>query len=164
MKEYEDRIRTDLEYKEGGLYWRKHCHKAVAGKRVGCLDAHGYRVFNLTVEGKPKRFLEHRVVFFMHHGCWPKQIDHINRDRADNRIENLRECTDQTNRYNMGVRRDSASGVKNVYWWEARQKYRVAIQYNKKWKTVGYFDDIELAELVAREAREKYHGEFAYNE
>lgn len=53
------------------------------------------------------------------------------------------------------------TGIKNVSWEAAKQKFRVALQVNKVRKFFGYFDDLELAELVAVEARAKYHGAFA---
>jgi hypothetical protein len=53
------------------------------------------------------------------------------------------------------------TGIKNVSFIKECQKYRVALQANKRRKFFGYYEDLELAEFVALEARNKYHGEFA---
>ncbi len=53
------------------------------------------------------------------------------------------------------------SGVKNVSWYKSLNKWVVSMRVKNTAKTIGYFDDLELAELVAIEARNKYRGEFA---
>jgi hypothetical protein len=89
-------------------------------------------------------------------------VDHINMDRSDNRIENLRLATRSQNMMNMPAHADSKSGVKGVSWREDTKKWAVRVTIGGGvYKSFGCYDDLELAELVAQEAREKYHGEFA---
>lgn len=88
-----------LEYRDGGLYWKKRPRKAslvFVGDRVGSLDKDGYRKFSL----RGRYYREHRVIFFMHHMYWPTLIDHIDRDVSNNSIENLREATPKLNSRN----------------------------------------------------------------
>jgi len=156
--ELENRIFETLEYSNGNLYWKDtdKVSPKVRGKHAGTRISTGY----LSIQLSYQLLLVHRVVFFMHNHYWPDQIDHINRIRDDNRIENLRGCTGSQNMYNS-YRPDNSKYGKNVYYVADRNKYRVMIKVNKKDKTIGYYDDLELAQLVASEAREKYYGEFA---
>lgn len=97
----------------------------------------------------------------MMHGYVPAVIDHINGNRADNKIENLRACSRQENSQNAPSRKSNKSQIKNVSLHTASGKYQVDITVDTKKKYIGVFDDVELAELVAMEARNKYHGAFA---
>ena len=102
---------------------------------------------------------EHRVVWEEHNGPIPEgmQIDHINGDKQDNRIENLRLATNQQNSCNRkGANSNSKSGVRGVQQLPSGS-YRVRVGNSH----LGTFKDLELAELVAEEARHKYYGEFA---
>lgn len=103
----------------------------------------------------------HKLIFFWHHGFVPEQLDHINRDTLDNRIENLRAASSTQNACNRGKFSNNTSGAKGVSWHGASQKWFVYVDVAKKRQNIGYFEDFELAELVALEAREKYHGLYA---
>ena len=76
-----------------------------AGKPAGFTNkGTGYRHVRIDVDG-PKVFLMHRLIWLMVSGDWPKnQIDHINRDRADNRLSNLRDVPRQENLKNRSQR------------------------------------------------------------
>jgi hypothetical protein len=76
-------------------------------------------------------------------------VDHINRNRLDNRRSNLRLCSHQENMMNQGKAQSNKSGYKCVYWAMNEQKYRSKFRYNGKWYSVGYFDD-------PKEAHEEY--------
>lgn len=145
-----------FEYKDGSLYWKvRKAQNTYIGKRAGS-PANGYE--SVYVDGRNWRI--HRLVFLMQHGYLPKMIDHINGNRKDNRIENLREANTQTNTYNQVLRSNNVSGIKGVSWNNDRQKWAVRVNHNKK-TYQRYVQDLELAELVANEMRSKLHGEFA---
>lgn len=130
----------------------------LVGEIAGWLSKEGYKKLSLL----GKTYSQHRLAWLYTYGEFPKQvIDHINGNPADNRIVNLRECTRNQNNYNCKLRKDSSSKIKNVKWNKFHKKWQVAIRVDKKEKHMGYFDDEELAELVAIEARERYHKEFA---
>ena len=112
-----------------------------------------------TVFGKT--YKTHRLIFLYHHGYMPKQVDHIDGNKYNNMIENLRECLPCHNSQNIGVKKNNTSGIKGVIWESERNKWRVRINAQGKNVYSGRFEDIELAELVAIEARNKYHKEFA---
>lgn len=144
-------------YEDGALYWKVNVKGRKSGDRIGSLRPDGYR--RLMLNGK--LFFEHRIIFLMHNGFLPEFIDHIDGNRANNRIENLREATKQQNGFNQKIAKRNISGVKGVCWIKKRNKWLVQLMINYKCKHIGYFEKIELAELAAQEARSKYHGEFA---
>jgi hypothetical protein len=73
----------------------------------------------------------------------------------------LRPATYPENNRNARIRKDNSSGCKNVCWRKDRKKWVVGIRINGKRINFGFFDDLELADLVAHEARDKYHKDFA---
>lgn len=136
-------------YKEGRLFWKS------SGKEAGSLNDDGY----IRVQVKNTRYAAHRLVFFMHHGYFPRVLDHINGIKSDNRIENLRSADHCKNGMNQGLNVANTSGYKNVF--RQNNKWCVRLKINSKNTWFGSYDDIELAELVAIEARNKHHKEFA---
>ena len=125
--------------------------------KAGSVNSYGY----LTVRHNNKIELAHRVIFLMHHSYLPEIVDHIDNNPLNNKIENLRAANRSTNGMNKKLRCDSTSGVKNVSWHKLRSTWQVSLNVNKKRKCIGYFKDLELADLVAQEARILYHGQFA---
>jgi hypothetical protein len=154
-KEYLHQV---FEYKDGHLYYKQITgQRSKIGQRVGFLAKTGY--FSTSI--KKRSFLIHRLIFLMFYGYLPKQVDHINSNRADNTIENLREADNTTNQWNVKIQKNNTSGYKNVNWVKKDKRYKVEITVNKTKKYLGYFADLELAVLVAHEARDLYHGKFA---
>jgi hypothetical protein len=140
-------LHQKFEYKDGFLYWKSN------SKRAGCLLKSGY--WKIKINQKP--MFAHRLIFLMHYGYLPKMIDHIDENRANNYIQNLRECSNAENQWNT----KSKTSTKNVSWHKIKKKWRVQIRVKSNPIFLGYYDDIELATSVAQEAREKYHGTFA---
>ena len=148
-----------FEYCDGKLYWKvKKCYSVVVGQEVGSEHGRGYRA--VQIDGKNYKL--HRIVFLMHNGYFPEQVDHINGDKTDNRIENLRAATNSENQKNVPVRPWSKTGVKNVTKRKDRDAYMVTVSVNGKRKTIGYYKDLELAELVSIEAQNKHYDKFSY--
>jgi hypothetical protein len=105
-------------------------------------------------------FLAHRLAWFYVHGEWPSEIDHIDRNRANNAISNLRSVTTSQNRQNSGLSRRSTSGVSGVSWDKRRGKWKAHIGIGYKKFQVRY--DTKAEAIAARKAAEaKYFGEFA---
>lgn len=88
-------------------------------------------------------------------------VDHVNRNRADNRKENLRQCTRTQNNTNKELYSNNTSGVMGVGWHKKHQKWQVTININKKHKYLGIFIDKEEAIRVRLQAEADYYGEFA---
>jgi hypothetical protein len=153
-------LKSILDYNidTGVFTWKvSKAQRTKIGDVAGSLSD-GYR--KIGVNGK--LYNAHRLAWLYVYGEMPKNlIDHIDCDRSNNKISNLRESTHQTNSENYKTPKTNKSGVKNVSWYKSLNKWVVSIGVKKIKKTIGYFDDIELAELVAIEARNKYRGEFA---
>ena len=150
-----DLVNRLFEYRDGKLYWKNNRGRIRAGDEAGCVRPDGYMRVRINFVS----YYAHRIVFLMHHGYMPQNIDHINGNRSYNRIENLRECTPSQNQKNRKPEA-SKSGIKGVIWNKDRNSWTVRVTINGKSKYIGSFKDIDLAELVAIEAREKHHGEF----
>jgi hypothetical protein len=149
-------LKTHFDYKDGYLYWKNNRKSnKVKDKKAGCLNINGY--YNLTINYKSYKM--HRLIFMWHFGFLPNEIDHIDGNPLNNQIENLRAASRSQNQQNKKIQKNNTSGFKGVY--KHKDKWRVRLMINKKSKSFGLYDDIELAQLVAIEARNKYHGEFA---
>jgi hypothetical protein len=144
------RLRELLTYENGKLL-RKN------GVVAGSVNKRGYRV--ICVDYKLHK--AHRLVFLYHHGYLPAQVDHINGDKDDNRIENLRAADNSKNMMNRKSMRNNTSGHKNVYWDKESEKWAVKVRLNRKLHNMGRFENIEDAVTAAYVAREKLHGEYA---
>jgi hypothetical protein len=163
-KEYkmitQEYLKSILDYNpDTGIFtWKVNKSKrSNIGDIAGWLDG-GYT--KLEINNKP--YKAHRLAWLYVYGEMPKNlIDHVNNDRSDNKISNLREATYQQNSENYKTPKTNKSGVKNVSWYKQLNKWVVSIGIKGKKKTIGYFDDLEFAELVAIEARNKYRMEFA---
>lgn len=127
-----------------------------AGKKVGTLSRYGYLVTCIH----DKQVKVHRVAYALHYGGWPKgQIDHINRDRTDNRIANLRDVSARENALNRNKSRRNKSGVVGV----CRSQYGTFIAYIStptERKHLGTFKCFGAALKVRRaaETEERYRG------
>lgn len=103
----------------------------------------------------------HRVIWAMQTGEWPMfEIDHQDKDRANNRWVNLREATRSENEMNKGQRADSRSGVKGVRWKAEKSKWQARIRLLGKETHLGYFDDIDAARSAYAKASAAMHGAF----
>lgn len=152
-------VRGLFDYRDGKLFWkvRKATHTIIGNEAGHLKRSDNYT----TISIDRKHYTVHRLVFLYHHGYLPEFVDHIDGDRTNNCIENLRECTREGNNRNAKKRKDNTSGHKSVFWARDRNKWRVIVGVGGVYKRFGQYDDYELACLVADEVRNKYHGEFA---
>lgn len=102
---------------------------------------------NIYLDGT--MYQSHRVAWLYVYGYWPENdIDHINRDKHDNRISNLREVSRQCNARNTGNRSSNNSGVKGVSFCNTHRKWAVYIRTNKGRANMGLFSDFDEAVCV----------------
>lgn len=125
-----------------------------AGRRAGKVVSGGYT--QIFFHGKG--YYSARLAWFYMTGKWPdEQIDHINRDRMDDRWCNLREATFGENQMNTGLAQNNTSGYKGVSWRVQSQKWEARV--NNIY--LGMYDSKEEAKAVRDAFVEKLHGEFA---
>lgn len=109
-----------------------------------------------------KMYLAHRVAWAIHYGEWPKSdIDHIDGDKKNNRINNLRTALPAENLRNKKKTKANKSGLKGVSWDASRGRWRAVIAKNGRQKFLGYFDDIEHGHAAYVAASASMHGEFS---
>lgn len=142
----QQRLHEIFDYKNGVLFRKRN------GKVAGSKDTKGYLIS--SVDGKRQK--NHRIIFMMHYEYLPRIIDHIDRNPANNKIENLRDVNYAQNSLNSGISIRNTSGFKNVDWLASKKRWRVYLKLNGKRTLFGYFKDLELAGLVAAEAKDKY--------
>ena len=137
-----------------GLLVRKvRLNNSKAGTVVGSMDGHGY----LCTQINGKHHKIHRIVYCMHHGYFPEnEIDHINRIRHDNRIENLREVSRSCNLRNSKLASDNKSGIKGINWNKRDKRWKAEISVNKKKIYLGYFKNFDSAVVARYIAELKY--------
>ncbi len=138
-----------VEVREDGLYWTTSGRAKKLGRRVGTLNHEGYRVFGFN----GRQLKEHRELFFIHHGYYPSQIDHINGIKDDNRIENLRPVNNKQNQYNRIIERGWRKAGPNRY--EAR------ISFDGVRKSLGYYKCETAARVAYLKAAAKLYGEWS---
>ena len=135
-------------------------YEAKLGVINSCAN-HSNGYFQIGISGK--LYKAHRLAWMYMHGEWPKdQIDHINRDKIDNRIDNLREASSAQNNQNVGLRSDNASGIKGVTYYKITGKWVAKINISGKLKHIGYFKTLEEASQAYESYAKQHHGEFYY--
>ena len=103
----------------------------------------------------------HRLAWLFVHGRWPHgDIDHINGDKLDNRIGNLRECSRSENQRNHGLTTRNRSGFKGVS--QRRDRWIATIVVHGKQSYLGTFEAPEQAAIAYLDAAVRLHGEFRY--
>jgi hypothetical protein len=137
-------------YDTGQLLRRKAVKGSPVFTVIGTVTQKGYRV--TVVDGKSYRV--HHLVWMYHHGHFVPELDHINRNRDDNKIENLRPCTHSQN---LGNARARVHKYKGVTFCKATQKWRAQLNGH-----LGRFNTIEEAAIAYNKAATKHFGEFAH--
>ena len=114
-------------------------------RAIGTKNNMGY----LIVHIRNRLFLNHRVCWFLHFGYWPDdQLDHIDGNRLNNKISNLRSATNQQNAFNRKKHSNNTSGFTGVSYCKNINKYRAYIKYKYKHIHLGYFDTAENASIA----------------
>lgn len=126
-----------------------------AGKTAGSVCAKGY--IQVVVHGRVLQ--AHRVAWSIATGQEPNEIDHINGDKTDNRLTNLRSVTHAENGKNRALGRNNRSGVNGVGWNSHFGKWQARIKVAGRSKSLGYFDNLEDAAAARRTAEmtHNYH-------
>ena len=148
-----EEVRAVLQYDPETGHFTKN------GTRVGFVTEPGYVALTF---GRGRKYLAHRLAWLFIHGEWPAlQVDHVNGDRADNRLSNLRLATRHENEQNRGRTSANTSGFKGVFWDKSRGKWLAAIGTGGRLKNLGRFATPQEAYSVYCAAAARLHGSFA---
>lgn len=132
----------------GFFIWKK------TNKRAGYTRSDGY----VAISVKSKIYRAHRLVWLYVYGKFPDDvIDHINRIRNDNRLCNLRECTNQQNQWNRSIHTNNKSGYPGVHWHKKNKKFNARIRINNKRIHLGSFDCPKQAYEAYLKAKSELH-------
>lgn len=149
----------DYERQTGRLIWRQNKWPARAGNPAGAVSKDGYVIVGVDMRTYPA----HRLIWLHVHGEWPKQqIDHIDGDRANNRLENLRDVNASMNMQNLrnSKRRNKSCGLMGVSFSKNAGRWMAAIKIGSKNKYLGYFDTPEKAHAVYLAKKREVHEGF----
>jgi hypothetical protein len=150
-----------FDYKEGVLYWKpkilsRNRPSVKAGKKVGADNGNGYE----KVRIEKKSYYIHQLVYLMQYGYIPSMIDHIDGNRKNNSIVNLREVNSYQNICNQKIREDNTSGFKGVHFNKQKKKWQAKLWVHGK-QIARLFESKDLAIEFMGLFREMAHGQFA---
>jgi len=146
-----EELRDTFEYHPAGYLVRKKNGKP-CGQSANTSD--GYA--DVRVNGESLR--THRIIYAIVHGRMPAgKIDHLNGDRMDNRIENLRDVSGSENMHNRKMSKNNTSGFQGVIWHAQRQKWQARINVDNQRIYLGYFSDRNDAIQARKMAKMKHH-------
>lgn len=158
----QNELKSRLHYDhETGLFTAiiKTAQRVKIGDISGSVNSDGY--INIFV--KNVSYKAHRLVWLYLYGEFPKgQIDHINGIKTDNRLCNLRECTQHENHKNVGIKASNTSGYKGVSFNKRLQKWTARCRADEKRHFLGYFDSAINASIAYERFAKQHHGEFYY--
>ena len=150
------RVHELLEYKDGSLFWKIARKGAAKGAKAGS-KSRPYKKIMIDKKG----YYEHRIIFLMHYQYIPISIDHINMNKLDNSIENLRPATASQNAANIQKSNKSNNFLKGAWWHKKQNKWVSGIEINRKQIHLGSFETAEQAHEAYKQAAIKHFGEFA---
>ena len=152
-----EKARQMLAYDQnsGNFYWRESPRIGVkAGSQAGTINSKGYRL--IKIDGR--HILAHRLAWYFVHGRLPfDQIDHIDCNRDNNCIKNLRECNNAQNAQRSSVGKINKTGHRGICYLPRHKKYQASIGYNNKRKNLGLYQDFDEAVEVYELAKQRVH-------
>lgn len=156
--EFLEELRRVLDYnpETGELTWKVTQNwKSKAGSTAGNVNSKG----RIQIRFRSRLYYAHRLVWLLTYGKWPEQtVDHLDGDKSNNRIENLRDVSNGVNQQNQRKPRSSSkSGILGVHWHDRDQKFVAKIGINGKNKHLGYFLTAEEAHAAYLAAKRKFH-------
>lgn len=138
----------------GVFKWKVGTCRIKIGDIAGSVDkSTGYMKIGMTINNRFLKFYVHRLAWLYVYSVWPKdQIDHIDRDKTNNRISNLREATRAENTINQRKRPNCSSRYIGVSWYNSSNRWVAEIKLNGNRKILGYFDTEQEAALAYNKA------------
>lgn len=142
-------------YCDGAIYWKiRTSNRVKIGSEVKTVGGNGYKIVGIY----GVKHLVHRIIWEMHNGKIPDgmQIGHIDHNKTNNKIDNLRLVTPKENNHNMKFRVTNKSGVTGVSWDKQHKKWASNIKVDGVKIHLGLFSDLNMAAEARRKAEVKY--------
>lgn len=156
VKEISNLLSYDRE--TGDFTWITHTQKRKIGEVAGNTNCRGYT--SIWINGK--QYAAHRLAWAVCNDAWPNgDIDHINENKSDNRIANLRQANRSQNMFNRGKNKNNTSGFKGVAFCKDTGRWRAQMSIYGKSVNIGRFDTKEDAANAYLEKAKELRGEFA---
>ena len=146
----------DYDPETGEFRWRvSRGNRIKVGAAAGTVSSNSYAV--IKINGMP--FKAHRLAWLHFHGVWPEhQIDHIDENKSNNRISNLRDVPQSMNQHNaIKPRKDGTSGYRGVSWDKGKTRWRAQIEVNGQKQYIGLFDTPKAAHAAYLAAKLRLH-------
>jgi hypothetical protein len=156
----QEKLKAVLDYfsSSGDFIWKvTRGGLAVKGVQAGTIRGRGY--FSIRVLGRC--YYAHRLAWLFIYGNFPKEVDHVNGNRLDNRITNLRVATRSQNSANQILRGMNSSGFKGVVWDKKRSLFSARIKVQGVMLNLGRFKTAQEAAITYDFAAAKHFGKFA---
>jgi len=148
-----------FDFSDGNLIWKK---KTGPRSKIGHVAGHLRKDGYVQIKFQHKLYAAHRLIWFLIYGEWPKnEVDHIDGNKSNNRLENLRDVTKSQNQQNRLKTKQNSTGFKGVFFHPKSNKWMSKITVNKKQIYLGYFHSALDAHNAYSEAAKKLHGEFS---
>ena len=127
---------------------------------------HGYKRIRLRKNVTTKNFYVHRLVAeaFLPNETGKPLVDHIDHNKSNNNVSNLRWATHSENGMNSRKKTNNTSGVVGVCWNKRHHKWQASISIDRITKHLGYFDTVEAAKRARVRAVNRFFGEFGFLE
>ena len=144
----------DYDTSTGLFRWKLSRGSVSSGSVAGCKGNDGY----IKIRFKRKLHLAHRLAWLCVHGAHPSgEIDHINKDTSDNRIQNLRDVLKSENQQNRVTAKTKSRGGKGVFWYERQKRWVAKIRVGGSQRYLGAFTSEEDALLAYASAAKQFH-------
>ena len=149
-----ERLTSVLDYDPKTGVFKRRKATTVRGNVVGYARPDGYYCVGID----RKKYLAHRLAWFYVFGVWPEhEIDHIDQNKLNNRIANLRDATPSMNQHNKKLMANNTSGFQGISWDTFNGKWVATIQAFKRSHFLGRFTTLAEARRVRESAKKSLH-------
>ena len=158
---YKAKKLLDYNRTTGQFTWKvSRGSRSKVGGIAGHENSHGYIAIGVNLNKKQKFLKAHRLAWFIVNHELPNVIDHIDRDKSNNSLSNLRDCNNSLNQINIPISKRNTTGYKGVYYRKDNGKYRAIIKIDGRNKSIGQYETAEEAYSAYKKKAIEVYGDF----